>query len=200
MKFIIKIIILISFCTPICLAEKEIDKTVTDSTVVKDTILFESQNLLENIIPANNPINLEEKLTQNPTTALFKSMAVPGWGQLGNKRKIKGGLFFALDLWMVLSAIHYGRQASDFRAQFENITDPALNAKKNDYYSLFLDRKDDRNKFTWYAVITSFFAMFDAFVDAHLSGSPKIENLDRLNIGIIPLENNGTKIVVSWNF
>ena len=38
---------------------------------------------------------------------------------------------------------------------------------RNEYYDLYQDRKDERNKFTWFAVITAFVSMFDAYVDAH---------------------------------
>ncbi|MCH9030779.1 MAG: hypothetical protein IIB00_00765, partial [candidate division Zixibacteria bacterium] len=34
---------------------------------------------------------------QNPTAALFKSMAVPGWGQVGNKQFIKAGFVIGLE-------------------------------------------------------------------------------------------------------
>lgn len=181
-------------------AFEDTDEIIEDTISVVDTVLFQSENLLSNISPVTNPLNLEEKLTQNPTGALFKSMVIPGWGQLGNKRYLKAGFFFAMDSWMILSAIHYGRQTSDFREKFESITDPASNDLKNEYYALYLDRKDERNKFTWFAVIVSFFSMFDAYVDAHLSGHPKKENVERINFGVVPLEENGAKLFLTFNF
>lgn len=171
----------------------------TDSTMVtqKDTTLFTDISTLATTAPANSEINYEQHLTQNPTKALLKSMVLPGWGQLGNKKYVKAVLFAGFDAWMVLSALHYGRQASDYRDQYNNATEISL---KNEYYGLYLDRKDERNKFTWFAVITSFIAMFDAYVDAHLSGYPKALEQQQLSVDVIPDEKGGSKLILSYSF
>jgi hypothetical protein len=44
-------------------------------------------------------------------------MLLPGWGQLGNRRYLKAILFAGLDAWFVGAAIHYGRQAREFRTK-----------------------------------------------------------------------------------
>lgn len=158
-----------------------------DSSFLVDTILYQQSQSLAAFRPVTNPENFEKQLYQRPTVALFKSMAVPGLGQFGNRRYVKAVLFFGLDAWLVGSAIHYGRQAADFRNQFESITDTTEAARRdrNDYYFLYEDRKDERNKFTWFAVIVTFISMFDAYVDAHLSGFPRKseDNVVRLNLG-----------------
>ena len=183
-----------------CHGDDSSEAEVIDTIVIRDTILFDNQVVLENITPVTNPVIMENILTQKPTVALFKSMFIPGWGQLGNRRSIKAVFFLALDGWMVLSAMYYGNQASDFRKQYEAITDPALLSQKKDRYSLYLDRKDERNKFTWFAVIVTFFSMFDAYVDAHLSGYPDKENLDRVKIGLEADEFYSPKVTLSYNF
>ncbi len=148
------------------------DSSTVDSTVVIDTVLFRQTGLLAGYLPVTDTTNLERRLIQNPTVALFKSALIPGWGQWGNHEYIKAVIFFGLDAWCVGAAIHYGRQASDFREKYESST---IISQRNDYYDLYSDRKDERNKFTWFAVIVTFVSMFDAYVDAHLSGFPRLE-------------------------
>lgn len=160
--------------------------------------MFVPSGLLDNIIPANDTVNYEHHLSQRPMTGLFKSMFVPGWGQIGNNKKLKAGIMFALDVYLVGSAIHYGRQASDFRDKYENTPDTLLSLRR-DYYDLYSDRRDERNKFTWFAVILSFYSMFDAYVDAHLSGYPKKDD-DKISFDIAPNSDNGASAVLTFRF
>ncbi len=165
------------------------DSTMVDSSqgeeIPVDTLLFEPGQVLQSFAAVTDSTNREARLIQNPTTALLKSIAVPGLGQLGNRRYLKAVLFFGLDVWMVGSAIHYGRQASDYRDLY-SATDPGNISLRNDYYSLYRDRKDERNKLTWYAVLVTFFSMFDAYVDAHLSGFPRKEDDAVLSMQLVP--------------
>ena len=165
------------------------DSTFVDSLKQPDTTIFQQQNILNGFTPATDTTNLERYLIQKPTTALFKSLLVPGLGQIGNRKYFKALLFTGLEVWMVGSAIHYGRQASDFRDKWSNVdltADPTLLDLRNTYYDLYKDRKDERNKCTWFAVIVTFVSMFDAYVDAHLSGFPRKEEESNLNFQMIP--------------
>ena len=124
-------------------------------------------------------------------------MFVPGWGQVGNKRYIKAAVFFGLDVWFVGSAIHYGSKASDYKDQYDIALDLTT---RNYYYSLYSDEKDQRNKYTWFAVIVSFISMFDAYVDAHLSGYPDKDKAQELNFDLRPHGRDGAMATVSFNF
>lgn len=173
------------------------DDTEVDSTRLSDTLLFDGMGLLEHSQPVTSDINFEKKLRQNPTAGLFKSMFVPGWGQLGNRRYTKALIFAGLDAWFIGAAIHYGGQASDFRDRFDLATD--LDARR-ELYDLYLDRKDERNKFTWFAVIITFISMFDAYVDAHLSGYPQKIEENSLSLDIRPVESGGFMAIVALDF
>lgn len=168
-----------------------------DSTTAVDTLLFDGTGMLEQVSPVTSDIDFETRLYQRPTTALFKSMFVPGWGQLGNKRHVKAILFAGLDAWFISAAIHYGGQASDFRDEFESAVDIET---RNEYYDLYLDRKGQRNKFTWFAGIVTFISMFDAFVDAHLSGYPRKIDESDLSLDLRPTDNGGFQASVAFNF
>ncbi len=173
------------------------DETATDSTHLSDTLLFDGIGLLEHSQPVTSDINFEKRLRQNPTVGLFKSMFVPGWGQLGNRRYTKAVIFAGLDAWFIGAAIHYGKQASDFKDRFDLATD--LTARR-ELYDLYLDRKDERNKFTWFAVIITFISMFDAYVDAHLSGYPQKIEENSLSLDIRPVQNGGFMATVALDF
>jgi hypothetical protein len=182
-------------------AQEPSDTTMIDSTevdpVTVDTLRFAPELVLDNAAPVTDSTNYELYRYQNPTLALFKSMAVPGWGQAGNRAYVKAVLFFGLDAFFIASAIHHGRKASDFRSQYEAAGEIA---ERNRYYDLYDDRRTNRNKFTWYAVITTFIAMFDAYVDAHLSGFPSEQNREGVGIELVPYSEGRTGIALSIRF
>ena len=173
------------------------DTTDVDTSYIADTLLFDGAGLLQHANPVTSDIDFEKRLYQNPTVGLFKSMVVPGWGQLGNHRKTKAVIFAGLDAWFIGAAIHYGKQASDFRDRYDAAIDID---NRNELYDLYMDRKDERNKFTWFAVIITFISMFDAYVDAHLSGYPaKIED-NELSADIRPMEDGTLAAAITLDF
>lgn len=159
------------------------DDVDSAEVITKDTVLFEPDSILLAVSPVTSPINFERRLTMNPTVALVHSMVLPGMGQLGNRRIYKAMLFAGLDAWFLGASVHFGRQASEFRNKYDAATEIST---RNEYYSLFEDRKDERNKYRWFAVIISFISMFDAYVDAHLSGFPPKQSPDNLSLGLKP--------------
>lgn len=142
---------------------------IADTIVFVDTITYIRTDELKRFEAVDNKTNFEKELAQQPTVALLKSMAIPGLGQYGNGKKIKGLFFFALDAWFVSSALKYKGQTSDLRESYEQETSIS---SRNDFYQKFQNKRDQRNKFTWFAVIVTFVSMFDAYADAHLSGFP----------------------------
>jgi len=185
----------------------EFDTTIIDSNRIvadtasaspaKDTILFIQSHTLDPYTLVNDTTNYENRLTQNPTKALFKSMLIPGWGQYGNKKYFKAALYAALDVWLISNAIKYGGEASDYFKQYENDT---TIAGRNEFYGLYENKKDSRNKYTWFAVIVSFISMFDAYVDAHLSGFPEKSKISNFDIDIQYNPESGVKAEVQLPF
>lgn len=178
-----------------------VDLPVVDSAdalpATVDTTRFEPNVQLDNAAPVTDSTNFELYRYQNPTVALFKSMAVPGWGQLGNRAYFKAVLFLGVDVFFIASALHHGRKAGDFRDQYEAAEDVAV---RNAYYDLYEDSANDRNKFTWYAVITTFVAMFDAYVDAHLSGFPTEREHDRFSVDVTSSPEGDPRVSLSIRF
>jgi len=115
--------------------------------------------------------------TQNPTKALFKSIFIPGWGQLGNKKYVKAGIIISMESTFMVNLIHFAKKTSDARREFDSETDTTNIAG---LYNRYKSAKDDRNLYSWLTGTVIFISMFDAYVDAHLAQFPKID--DRLSV------------------
>lgn len=166
-----------------------------DSAQTTDTVLFIPDST-QGAARVDNPANFEQHLFQPPTQGLFKSFIIPGWGQIGNKRYFKAGLFFGLQTFMVASSLHFDRKAKDYFDQYSNAD---LIADRNVYYGLYDDQRNRRNQYRWFAAITALVAGFDAYVDAHLSGSPASRREKSLSIdtGIVGT-GMGAKVSLSF--
>lgn len=168
-----------------------------DSLPHADTSIFVPPDDADIKLQVSSHIDTEEHLTQNPTAALFKSMLVPGLGQIGNRSYFKAGLFIGLETWFALSAIDRGRDAGRFRDRFEAATDPET---RNRLYAEYEMRRDDRNKYLWFFGITTFVSMFDAFVDAHLSGAPDRVAKRGIDLSIAPDLQGGAQAMLALRF
>jgi hypothetical protein len=169
----------------------------TTAPVVVDTVIYQPTFDTALALQVTNPTDFEASLTQQPTVALFRSMFVPGWGQFGNKRYVKAALIATLETWLIISAIDHGRKASDFRSQWDAEGDIPT---RQWLYSEYLIERDQRNKYMWFAGITIFLSMFDAYVDAHLSGSPKDERNNRIDLRVDPDDKGGAKAALTYSF
>ena len=136
-------------------------------------------------------------MIQNPSRALLKSMLVPGLGQTGNHRWFKAGLFAGLDTWFALKAIDHGQAAHAHKVRFNAETDPTLRGVIHDAYDA---ERSDRNKFIWFFGLTTFVSLFDAYVDAHLSGSPSNRRNDQFSVGLAPDVRGGAAVSLAVRF
>jgi uncharacterized protein DUF5683 len=130
----------------------------------------------------------------NPTIALLKSIAVPGWGQISNGKYIKAGIVIALETTLIGTYIHYWNKTEDARDTFENA---ALDDKSR-LYREFDDAKDQRNRFAWFCATTIFVSMFDAYVDAHLANFPRSK--ETLSFNIAPTPDEAIRVSLAYNF
>jgi hypothetical protein len=170
---------------------------VADSTKSQDTVIYVPSMEQRPAGDVTNDVNLEKHLIQSPTKALFKSMLVPGWGQFGNKRVIKASVFIGLQAWFGYEAIRYGRQTHDAWASYEGMKDEeSLLAA----YSIYSDKRSSRNKYIWFFGLTALVSMFDAYVDAHLSGSPTNPRNDQFTVDIVPDAQGGARAQLALRF
>jgi Family of unknown function (DUF5683) len=167
------------------LAEAEPADTTKQEQPKVDTLLVQPGNAFPKATPVTDERNFEAHLVQNPTAALFKSMVLPGLGQIGNHAYTKAAFFAGLDGLLIYAAVKRGGEASDLYGQFKR-TDSDSTAARNNFYDRYRGKARSRNAYTWLAVVTTVVAMFDAYVDAHLSGSPKNQNGTSVSIGMAP--------------
>jgi hypothetical protein len=186
--------------------EEPADTTQVDTAVVVDsvaaptsvdTLLFVPDRTISRAADVANPADLEKHLTQPPTLALFKSLLVPGLGQLGNHKYFKAALFGGLESVFIVAAIHYEQQAHDARELYTAAVDQ--NTRRVWYY-FFDNKRKNRNKYIWFAGLTVFVSMFDAYVDAHLSGSPADSRNDRFTLDVLPNDGGGISAAIGYNF
>lgn len=125
--------------------QKIIARTVEDSTQVK---------------------KLKKK---SPTGAMIRAVVFPGWGQWYNEQKIKAGIAFLADGFLVGLALHFNRKASD--------SEPGSSAR-----NFYIDR---RNLTFWLIGGVTLLSMLDAYVDAYLYDFDTGPDL-ALRVGMLP--------------
>lgn len=163
------------------------DTPIDTTTAIEpiDTVLFIPGSVFAHTASVTDSVNFEEHLIQHPTRAMLKSVVIPGWGQVGNKRYTKAIFFAGLQVWFIGSALDYRGQASDLEEQFHSTPD-SLTSLRSQIWSEVLNRRNSRNKYTWFAVIGTLAGMMDAYVDAHLSGYPRIQVTEQSSLELHP--------------
>jgi hypothetical protein len=103
---------------------------------------------------------------RSPTGALWRSFAVPGWGQFYNGKPWKGGVMIAAQAGTLAMAVdnyltsrRYLREAR--AAQVKEI--------KEEKYARYNDYVVETEFWGWLFVAALSYSMMDAYVDAHLS-------------------------------
>ena len=143
---------------------------------------------------------VEPRKTQSPTAALFKSMLVPGWGQIGNREYVKAGLVVVVEGALFARWLHFRNLTVDARAEFESLSDPTLRRQE---FEEFEKLRNKRNLFGWLTGTAIFLSMIDAFVGAHLADFPKDSSSESqkeaaLSLQLLPYENNGVNPERGW--
>lgn len=91
---------------------------------------------------------------KNPTSALLRSVALPGWGQFYNEKPIKGLIFGSVELGLLSWLIVEHLEAEDAR-----------HSGDEQAYEVHRQRRLD---LIWYTSAAWLFGMLDAYVDAYL--------------------------------
>ena len=97
---------------------------------------------------------VEERWTPSPSSAAFKSLFIPGWGQAYVGKPLKAVIYGGIEQTLIFSIYRKNRLY--------------------DYYDRRGDgdmagaQKEDRNRLSWYLGLAIIVSMMDAYVDAHL--------------------------------
>jgi hypothetical protein len=143
---------------------------------------------------ADRPLDTAAE-TLIPTEALFRSLFVPGWGQLSNGKYIKAGVVIALETVLIGTVVHYAEKTSDTKDKFTYASNEIEKAR---FFSEFKSAKSQRNRFSWFLGTLVFLSMFDAYVDAHLAQFPKFE--EKLSLDLVPREDGLLEISLTCRF
>jgi len=144
---------------------------------------------------ADQPLDSAIK-AQNPTLALFKSMLVPGLGQIGNKKYIKAGVIILGEGALIATLVHYIDKTSKAKEAFEQGDEAEVPKLFRKYQSA----KDQRNSTAWFTGTLIFLSMFDAYVDAHLAHFPKEKG--EISFDVVPGRpgGDGISLILSCSF
>jgi len=149
------------------------DTSTSDTASRADSIILEPTfyrpGLDTGLVAAYRNRTSKKREGPSPTLTMFKSVLVPGWGQVANGKYVKAGVVFVVESYFIYKWIYYAGKASDWRNKWQSAS-PGL---KGTYFVKYADYRDTRNSFVWYTGLTVFISMFDAYVDAHLQDFPK---------------------------
>lgn len=124
------------------------------------TLLAQSDSLLitdsHTVVPAQKP-------RRSPMGALLRSVAVPGWGQFYNHKYVKSAVVFSAESFFLVKAAQWWKKTED---QYDRVQESSSGRE----FTTYINYRDRRNDYLWLAGLSVFLSMFDAYVDAHLSG------------------------------
>ncbi len=103
---------------------------------------------------------------KSPMGALLRSVALPGWGQFYNGKYIKFALFCGAESFFIYKAAHWWKKTED---QYDLVQTLPEGQQASAFY-LYKSYRGNRNDYLWLVALSVFISMFDAYVDAHLSG------------------------------
>ncbi len=149
------------------------------------------------LITAYHKRSVDSTAGTSPSMTMLKSVVVPGWGQVSNGKYIKAGLIIVVESYFIYKAVDYAGLASDWRKKWK--AEPDTSYLNTIYFNQYADYRDTRNSFIWYTLITVFFSMIDAYVDAHLKNFPDdIPTPGNLSVVVDP--GRETRFAVSFSF
>lgn len=142
----------------------------------------------------------KDKGRQSPTAAMFKSLLVPGLGQIGNRKYLKAALVIGGETYLFLRWLDFRNQTVDARAAFEAEDNISL---RGELFTKFENVRENRNLNAWLTGTVIFASMIDALVDAHLSKFPTPEK--KLSFDLKPtsaesLPVSGFAAKLTWRF
>jgi len=133
---------------------------------------------------------------KSPMGALFRSVAFPGWGQLYNKKYLKAGLVFGVEItFLTLMAMDWNWM-NEHKKLFDSL--PQYHPDKLWEYEQYKFYKDRKNLYLWSTIATIFVSMFDAYVDAHLYDFDK--EMERIGFEISPDSDGKMSLKLSISF
>jgi hypothetical protein len=134
-----------------------------------------------------------------PRWVMLRSLAVPGWGQLHNGSWLKAALLGGGEVWIVAGLLDDERSLRRLRTE----VDLAKRAGDNDGFNAAVDAYNDRlDRIVarqWWLGGLLFYALTDAYVDAHFRDFKVEFEYDRALPGGKP-PGGQARLSVGWDF
>ena len=134
-------------------------------------------------VPKDSSVSKFAKMTKSPSGAIWRSLAIPGWGQVYVGSYWKAPLFFVGSATLVYFIFDNHNKYSDYSDQLANMKtdDPNYEITKlrRDFYL------DNRDMSAFYLLGVYILAAVDAYVGAHLYDF-EVEDKLSLNLGMTP--------------
>jgi hypothetical protein len=89
----------------------------------------------------------------SPTSAMLRSLAIPGWGQWHNGKKFKAAVLAGGEIGLIADAVVLNQLAAAAQTEIDRA-----------YY------RDNRSLAIWWLAGVLLYSLADAYVDAHLAG------------------------------
>jgi len=151
--------------------------------------------LTANAFAQDLPESDRSKPKKSTTGAVFRSMAVPGWGQFYNESYYKAVAFAVIEGFQIDGIIRMNDKMNaskkvDFHPeQYEDETLRLRAQASNDSTGQkIISYRERRNKTIWFFVGAVLLSMGDAYVDAQLFGidvSPDLTFKHEMTVGVI---------------
>lgn len=107
-----------------------------------------------------------ERARRSPTGALWRSFAVPGWGQIYNQEYVKAGCIIAAQAGTAAMAVGNYLTSRRYLREARAAEDEEIKEEK---YARYNDYVVETEFWGWLFVGVLTFSMMDAYVDAHLA-------------------------------
>jgi len=152
--------------------------------------------ILKSNLQSASPADTLMKIS--PKGAFIRSAIIPGWGQVYNKKPVKGLVLLSAEGYFLYNFFYYNRIYDYVKTTKETLgveTWVGLTEEEKKAqvlavtgYELTLNSwrpREKRNKYGWWSLGTYIFCLMDAVVDAHLINFPKGEiELGSTEIGL----------------
>jgi hypothetical protein len=142
--------------------------------------------ILKSNLQSASPADTLMKIS--PKGAFIRSAIIPGWGQVYNKKPVKGLVLLSAEGYFLYNFFYYNRIYDYVKTTKETLgveTWVGLTEEEKKAqvlavtgYELTLNSwrpREKRNKYGWWSLGTYIFCLLDAVADAHLINFPKGE-------------------------
>ncbi len=142
--------------------------------------------ILKSNLQSASPADTLMKIS--PKGAFIRSAIIPGWGQVYNKKPVKGLVLLSAEGYFLYNFFYYNQIYDYVKTTKETLgieTWVGLTEEEKKAqvlavtgYELTLNSwrpREKRNKYGWWSLGTYIFCLLDAVVDAHLINFPKGE-------------------------